>query len=286
MGVSAEVASLAGWFDHRKPSFGAGESYRQALELLDAEGSNDAIVHVGHSTHLLSIASARFLTDPWFFDPAFGALEHEASAAVAPEHVGRLDAVLVSHDHPDHADLRAIDRLDKRATVVVATRELAAKARALHFSAVTVLPPWKSLTIGATTVTAVPALHDVYEIGFVLSSARRRVYFAGDTRLHPDIPAIAERFTPDVAILPVDGTRFRGGPPQTMTPEDAARAVRTLGAKLVVPSHAEAIYSDALAEHVLTSAVARARARFADVMASSLPRVRCVVPGPGDRILL
>ena len=76
-------------------------------------------------------------------------------------------------------------------------------------------------------MTAVPGLHDIYEIGFVVRSDLKSVYFAGDTRLHPDLPAIAERFRPDASILPVDGTRVIGSALSVMTPEDAATASRT-----------------------------------------------------------
>lgn len=72
------------------------------------------------------------------------------------------------------------------------------------------LAPWEKRRVGAATIHAVPALHDVYEVGYVIPGADRCVCFAGDTRSHPDLPAIAERFSPDVAILPVDGTRVAG----------------------------------------------------------------------------
>ena len=234
----------------------------------------------------------RLLTDPWFYDPAFGALSHEVVPAVAPSELGPLNAILVTHDHADHADLRAMDEMDKRAAVIVATSDLAARVRACGFSDVSVLAPWEERRLGEVTITAVPGLHDIYEIGFVMRAHERgherghdqTVYFAGDSQLHPDIPAIAERFRPDVAILPVDGTRIAGAALHVMTPDDAVTAARALGSKLVMPSHAEAYFSDPLAGHLLASMVPHASPRFAEAMAKALPSVACRVPEPGELV--
>jgi L-ascorbate metabolism protein UlaG (beta-lactamase superfamily) len=281
-----ERESFRGRFDHRYSAGSSGKQrYEASLEALDTAGATDAsVVHIGHSTHLLSFAGMRLLTDPWFNDPAFGALTHELPPAVVPLEVGRLDVILITHDHADHADMRAMDQMDKRASVIVATSELAARVRNLGYREVTVLVPWEERKLGAVTITAVPALHDIYEIGFVVQGAGTTMYFAGDSRLHPALPAIAERFAPDVSILSCDGTRLAGAPLQVMTPEDAVTAARTLKSKLVLPSHAEAVFSDPVAAHLLASTVARARFVFGERMARELPDVRCVVPQPGELV--
>jgi L-ascorbate metabolism protein UlaG (beta-lactamase superfamily) len=288
-GAFVEYESLKGRFDHRRSPGASGKPrYAASLEALDRAGTEGvaraSVVHVGHSTHLLCIAGLRLLTDPWFYDPAFGALKHELPPAVLPAEVGRLDVVLVTHDHADHADARAMDEMDKRAAVLVATNELAVRIRNLGYREVTVLAPWEERKIGGAIITAVPALHDIYEIGFVVQGGGTSVYFAGDSRLHPALPAIAERFAPEVSILSCDGTRLAGGDLHVMTPEDAVTAARTLGSKLVIPSHAEAVFSDALVSHFLASTVERARFLFGDAMGRALPGTRCVVPQPGELV--
>jgi len=292
-GVSVlEAASLGGRFDHRRIPGGvtpsAGERYQASLRRLEGrEGEAlGAIVHVGHSTHLLCVAGARLLTDPWFYDPAFGALSHLKGPAVAPESAGRLDAILVSHDHADHIDPRAADRLDKTATMIVATADIAARMRALGFGSVVVLAPWESTAVRDARITAVPGVHDIYEIGFVVEGAGRRLYFAGDTRLHDDLPAIAERFAPTMAILPVDGTRLTRGALHVMTPDDAVQAAMTLKVGAVMPSHAEAKFTDLIAKYALASTILGAPALFAAAMERALPKVLCHLPEPGEMIVL
>jgi L-ascorbate metabolism protein UlaG (beta-lactamase superfamily) len=288
VGGALEYASLSGRFDHRRmrPISGA-DRYAASLARFDADpdASAGALVHVGHSTHLLCVAGKRVLTDPWFFDPAFGALTHTRGPAVLPEAIGRLDLVLVTHDHADHVDDRAVDRLDKRAHVLAATRELAARLRALGFAAVDTLAPWESASIGELTVTATPAQHDVYEVGFVLQGAGRTAYFAGDTRLFDGIRAIGERFRPDLALLPVDGTRLTGGGLHVMTPDDAVEAASILRAKLVVPSHAEAYLSDPLAKYALASTIEDAGRIFVDRVRSRGGDTRGRAPLAGECIV-
>jgi L-ascorbate metabolism protein UlaG (beta-lactamase superfamily) len=286
-----EYESFQGRFDHRRsPGTAGGGRYGDSLAALDRGGAGGvaraSIVHVGHSTHMLCIGGLRLLTDPWFYDPAFGALAHEVPPAVLARDVGRLDVILVTHDHADHADARAMDEMDKRALVVVATDALAARTKNLGYREVVVLAPWEALTVKGVTITAVPGLHDIYEIGFVVQGGGTSVYFAGDSRLHPALPAIAERFEPVVSILSCDGTRLAGGDLHVMTPDDAVTAARTLRSKLVLPSHAEAVFSDPLAGHLLASTVARARFLFGEQMAQALPGVRCVVPVAGELVAI
>lgn len=279
----AEYLSFGGRFDHRSllPA-SAHERWTAVLNGALGEG----VLHVAHSTHLIMLGGKKILTDPWFYDPAFGALAHAVAPAVAPKHLPPLDAIIITHDHADHADLRAIDEMDKRARVIVATGDLAARVRLRGYSDVVVLAPWEASGLGRVTITAVPGLHDIYEIGFVVAADGQSIYFAGDTRLHPDLPAIAERFTPTMAILPVDGTRLTGGALHVMTPGDAVSAARTLRVKKVMPSHAEAYFTDPIAAHVLASTVPEARSKFADLMRRELPDVACVVPAPAELVNL
>jgi L-ascorbate metabolism protein UlaG (beta-lactamase superfamily) len=55
-------------------------------------------------------------------------------------------------------------------------------------------------------------------------------YHAGDTNVFGDMKLIAELYRPEVAMLPI-GDLF------TMSPREAAHAVRLLGVKAVIPMH-------------------------------------------------
>jgi hypothetical protein len=181
-GLSAlEYTSLSGHFDHTRPIHPDDAPFLASLLALeDPKAAARSLVHIGHSTHLLSIGGVRMVTDPWFYDPAFGALTHLVGPAVRPEDTGDLGMILVTHDHADHADPRALGRMDKRAVVYCATNDHAAKIRDLGYSDVRVPKLWEEIAVdakgGAVTVTAVPGIHDIYEVGFVVKSAEICVF--------------------------------------------------------------------------------------------------------------
>jgi L-ascorbate metabolism protein UlaG (beta-lactamase superfamily) len=68
-------------------------------------------------------------------------------------------------------------------------------------------------------------------VGFVIELENGfRIYDSGDTALFGDMRLIAERWHPDLAILPIGGH-------YTMDPVDAAAAVEMLGVRHVLPVH-------------------------------------------------
>jgi L-ascorbate metabolism protein UlaG (beta-lactamase superfamily) len=65
-----------------------------------------AVTRITHSCHLIEIGGRTFLTDPWFSErPGYHPGE---PAALAVADLPRLDAVLISHHHYDHCDLKAL----------------------------------------------------------------------------------------------------------------------------------------------------------------------------------
>ena len=274
------------WSERLRPT--ATERWRQSLDTLsrDPLAAEGAIVHVGQSTHLIALGGRRLLTDPWFHDPAFGCLAHERGPAVAPENVGALDWLLVTHEHPDHCDPKAMDRLDKSARVLTNSDALKATIKKLGFSTVDVLAPWETVDVAGLVITAVPAIHDIPEVGFVVKSDLHTVYFAGDTNTMPEFKDIQERLAPTFAILPVDGTRLIGGEQWVMRPEDAVAAAKVLGVSGAMPSHADAYFSDPLVAAGLASTIAGANELVAKALEKEIPGIRAENPAPGELVML
>jgi hypothetical protein len=71
-----------------------------------------------------------------------------------------------------------------------------------------------------------------------------------------------------------------------MRPEDALEATKILGAKTVMPSHAEAKIADPLARYVLATTVEDAPRKFVDLVNANLPGVRALHPAAGELVAL
>jgi L-ascorbate metabolism protein UlaG (beta-lactamase superfamily) len=140
------------------------------------------------------------------------------------------DLVLVSHEHHDHCSPEDIATIRKKDTIVVANPTAADKIDA----PVTTLRAGESLTVHDVLVEAVPAYNidkhfhpkEAGHVGYVITIAGERLYFAGDTDNIPEMKQI----DCDLALLPVSGT-------YVMTAEEAAQAAAIINPKLAVPMH-------------------------------------------------
>lgn len=213
--------------------------------------------YLGGPTALLELGGLRLLTDPTFDPPGdypIGnrSLRKTIGAVVSPADVGRVDAVLLSHDqHPDNLDRRGRDYLAS-APLVLST----AAAQQRLDGTVRALENWQHLELsrGGSTplrVTGVPARHGPPGCepitgpvtGFVLTGdGLPSVYVSGDNAAPEHAGAVAERFGPvDVAILFAGAARtaLLDGAYLTLTSAQAAQAAVVLGARDVVPLHFE-----------------------------------------------
>lgn len=209
------------------------------------------IRYAGGPTAVLELGGVRLLTDPTFDEPGdypIGSrkLTKTGVSAFGAAEVGRVDAVLLSHDqHPDNLD-RAGRAYLSGVPLVLSTRAAAERLGA----PVLALPDGESVEVGGVRVTGVPAQHGpdgtehlVGEVtGFVLSGeGLPTVYVSGDNASLDVVRTVAARFGRiDVAVLFAGGARTPLVDGYlTLTSDDAAVAADLLGARHVVPLHFE-----------------------------------------------
>ncbi|MDT9685519.1 MBL fold metallo-hydrolase [Streptomyces sp. TRM76323] len=226
------------------------------------------VTHVGGPTAILEIAGARILLDPTFDQPKRyeSGLEKTQAPAFGPDRLGRIDAVLLSHDqHDDNLDDTGRELL-KDVPVVLSTPG----AHQRLGDHVTAMTSWSSKELrtsgGVIKVTAVPALHgpdgvdrgaDGEVTGFVLSGEGvPTTYISGDNASVKVARQVGERvrkeFGPlDTAILFAGAARtpaILDNAPLTLTSENAAVVAKDLDPRKVVPLHTDSwnIYSEDL----------------------------------------
>jgi L-ascorbate metabolism protein UlaG (beta-lactamase superfamily) len=192
---------------------------------------------LGHSTVVIDLEGTRVVTDPVLRARVWH-LRREGP--VGADALGDLDAILLSHTHYDHLDLRSLGRLDRNLTVV-APRGVGRLVRRRGFGRVFELDVGEELALGAVRIRATHAEHEssrgpfspsTPSLGYVVDG-RARIYFAGDTGLFPQMSKIAPV---DVALLPVAGWGPRL-PAGHLDPAGAAEALRLLRPKVAVPIH-------------------------------------------------
>ncbi|MET3288832.1 UNVERIFIED_CONTAM: L-ascorbate metabolism protein UlaG (beta-lactamase superfamily) [Brevibacillus sp. OAP136] len=164
---------------------------------------------------------------------------------VCPEQVRTMehaDYILLTHAHRDHAE-DAVWLAEKTGATVVAGWELAFLLQKKGLSAVLPINKGGTRKLGEIAVTAVHADHSgayvdgdqiVYggePMGFVITFENGyTIYHAGDTNVFGDMALIAELYEPKLALLPI-------GDVYTMSPREAAKAVRLLNVERVMPTH-------------------------------------------------
>jgi L-ascorbate metabolism protein UlaG (beta-lactamase superfamily) len=145
------------------------------------------------------------------------------------------DLILITDIHGDHMDAADVAALSKNGTLVIApaaVQKTITQAKVLGNGDSTRWRDWK--------ITAVPMYNIVHNQpsgapyhdkgrgnGYVLNFGGKNFYFAGDTEGTPEMRALKNI---DVAFIPMNL-------PYTMTPLEAADAVKAFHPKVAIPYH-------------------------------------------------
>ncbi|WP_290056617.1 MBL fold metallo-hydrolase [Amycolatopsis solani] len=245
-----------------------------------------AVTRIAHACQLIELGDLRILTDPWFTEKA---TYHQGERVAVPvSALGRLDAVVISHEHYDHCDLDALlaGGLDP-ATPLVGPGTVTAIAKAKGFTTLHTVEAWESARVGDLTVTATPGQHGVHEVTFVLQAGGRTLFFGGDSLRVPELDQIPDRLGPvDLTILPTNGLCIRPAnlAQVVMNAEQAAELTAVLRPTLAIPHH-YAFHSGYLGDRLITKGDQDPR-HYADAVARLAPDVEVRIALPGVRVVV
>jgi len=145
------------------------------------------------------------------------------------------DLILITDIHPDHLDDKAIARVKKSGTVFIAPAAVAKTvtgARVIGNGESATWDKWKIDAVPMYNLKRGPSEGKLFHDkgrgnGYILTYGGTRFYIAGDTEGIPEMRGLKNI---DVAFVPMNL-------PYTMTPEEAADAVREFHPKVVYPYH-------------------------------------------------
>lgn len=151
------------------------------------------------------------------------------------EGLPKADLILITDIHGDHLDPKAIATVRKEGTQIIApaaVKKTVADAKEMSNGET---EKWDQFTIDAVPMYNLKRgpsegklFHDKGRgNGYVLTYGGMRFYIAGDTEGTPEMRALRNI---DVAFVPMNL-------PYTMTPEEAAEAVKAFHPKVVYPYH-------------------------------------------------
>lgn len=210
---------------------------------------------IGGPTVLIEYGPFRLLTDPTFDPPGLYRetpvrFEKTTGPALPVAQVGRLDAILLSHDqHLDNLDASGralLPTVNRVYTTTVGAERLGGNALGLK--------PFETCSIEAPSgerllVTATPARHGPIGIepisgdvvGFALGVEKPGdlVYVTGDTVWYEGTAEVAQRFSPRVVVLFTGAAEPRGRFHMTMGSEDAIEAAYAFPTAALVAAHNE-----------------------------------------------
>ncbi len=240
------------------PLFGA-----TARMLSSSTSSNLRLTWLGHSTVLVEIDGVRLLTDPVFGQrasplPFAGPLRFHPPPLSLSE-LGRIDAVVLSHDHYDHLCKDTVQRLVAGAAPDFSGRFFTTLGVGHHLERFGVQPTnvteldWgegariEGALGSFVDVVATPAQHfsgrgaldrnRTLWAGMALLGPRHRVFFSGDTGPTPEHKDIGASLGPfDVALFEIGAFHPAWGDIH-LGPVNAWAAFAALGARHLLPVH-------------------------------------------------
>ncbi len=180
------------------------------------------ITFLGHATLMMTYGGKTLHIDPVSTEADYGKLP-------------KADMILISHDHYDHMDLKAVNLIKMPATKIVGNPDVGRQ-----IPGTIILKNEESQTVDGLTIEAVPAYNIKHMAapgkpfhpkgvgnGYVVTFGDKRIYLAGDTE---NIPEMKQLKDIDIAFLPMNL-------PYTMTPEMVADAAGMFQPKVLYPYH-------------------------------------------------
>jgi L-ascorbate metabolism protein UlaG (beta-lactamase superfamily) len=188
---------------------------------------------LGHSTVMVDLDSARFVTDPVLRRRVLHL--RRRTPVDAPTDV---DAVLLSHLHYDHLDLPSLASIGVGTPLVVPR---GGRASLKGFEQITEVDPGMTLELAGIRIKVIEAVHDgrrrglgepIPAVGYLLEGSKT-VYFAGDTDLFDGMASLG---VVDLALIPIWGWGKKVGEGH-LDPVRAAQALALVEPRIAVPIH-------------------------------------------------
>ena len=211
------------------------------------------VFRLGHSTLLLKLDGAFWLTDPVFSERAspfqWAGPRRFHAPPISIAELPPIKGVILSHDHYDHLDRAAIGELAAKVEHFITPLGVgdtlitwgvdAAKVRQLDW--------WQTTYIDGLQLVATPAQHfsgrgladgnRTLWASWVILTADLRLFFSGDSGYFDGFKRIGEQYGPFDVTLMETGAYDKNWPDVHMQPEETMQAHLDLQGRCLLPIH-------------------------------------------------
>lgn len=211
-------------------------------------------VWAGHSSVLLKFNDIKILTDPVFSERVspisfIGPKRFEKSNPLDGVDTGKIDAVIISHNHFDHLDKKAVMQLKDRVGMFVVSLGVGQYLKEWGVDPLRIVElDWgQSISMRGIRITAAPANHmsgrgffdrnKTFWSSFVINAGPYNVFFTGDTGYMKAFRNIGQYYGPFDLVLADIGAYNPAWKYNHMTPEEALKAFHDLNGKIIMPIH-------------------------------------------------
>ncbi len=284
---------LGGGSEHQTPEAALPVVSRTGAELAALPESGLRVTWLGHSTMLVDVDGARILVDPVWGQRASPWSSMGPERWYAPplplDELPEVDAVIISHDHYDHLDLPTVLALKDRIPRWLVPLGIGAHLE--HWGVpperITEVDWWDEVEVSGVQLTATPARHfsgrwldrfsSTLWVGWAMVGPEHRVFYSGDTALHPGLEEIGERLGPFDITMMDSGAYDSTWTDVHLGPEQTVVAHRMVKGDVLLPVH-WGLFD--LGNHAWTEPMERV------LSAAERKGVRVVSPRPGESVEL
>ena len=201
-----------------------GSHAAQKEDTFETPGGKTVVIHhIKHASIYIEYDGRHIYIDP------VGDLEPKTDFSLYP----KASILMVTHEHFDHYDDLALNKLVGAATAIYSNRTVRGKyTRGIGMANGDSIMLSKDIKIWAVPAYNYTKGHEQYhpkgrDNGYILQLDGLRIYIAGDTE---DIPEMADVKDIDIAFLPCNQ-------PYTMTVDQLVKAAKTIRTKVLFPYH-------------------------------------------------
>jgi len=222
-------------------------------DLSNLDDEYPVIVWFGHSSYLIKYKGTNILVDPVFSGHASpfssSVKAFPGSDIYKAEDMPAIDMLIITHDHFDHLDYKAVLALQPKVKHIYTSLGVASHLKywGIANTKITEFDWWESEKTGKNIqLTAAPARHfsgrkfargKTLWSSFILELNNYKIYIGGDSGYDSHFKTVGEKFGSfDIAILEC-GQYGKDWPYIHMMPEEVAQAAKDLNAKLLLPVH-------------------------------------------------